>query len=129
MTMTREQGEAFAARWAEAWNHRAVEAVLEHFHDNVVFTSPTAVAIVGAPTVRGKDALRAYWTAALSRIGSLRFAVEHVLWDPSRGELAIVYTSMIDGQSKRVSENLRFDENARVIAAEVFHGVSSPVTG
>lgn len=121
--MTRENSEAFAARWAEAWNRRAVEAVLEHFHEDIVFTSPTALAVVGSPTVHGKEALRAYWTAALARIGSLRFTVDHVLWDPVRRELAIIYTSDTDGRTKRVSENLAFNEDGQVVAVEVFHGV------
>ena len=125
MTMTREMSEEFAAGWAEAWNRRAVDAVLEHFHEDVVFTSPTALAVVGQPIIRGKDALRAYWIAALHGIGSLRFTVDHVLWDPVRRELAIVYTSTIDGHKKRVSENLTLDDEERVIAAEVFHGVSA----
>ncbi len=124
MTMTRETSEEFAAGWAEAWNRRAVDAVLEHFHEDVVLTSPTALAVVGEPIIRGKDSLRAYWLAALDGIGSLRFSVDHVLWDPVRRELAIVYTSTIDGRKKRVSENLTFDDEGRVIAAEVFHGVS-----
>ena len=123
MNMTRENVEAFANRWAEAWNRRAVEAVLEHFHEDVVFTSPTALAVVGSPVVRGKAALREYWAAALARVGSLLFTVDHVLWDSARRELAIIYTSDIDGRSKRVSENLTFDEDGRVVAAEVFHGV------
>lgn len=123
MTMTREKGDEFAARWAEAWNRRAVEAVLDHFRDDIVFTSPTALAVVGSPVVVGKDALRAYWTAALDRIGSLRFTVDHVLWDPVHRELAIIYTSTIDGTTTRVSENLTFDEQGSVMAAEVFHGV------
>ena len=40
--MVQDQGSAaeFAARWAAAWNRRDVEAVLAHFHDDVVFTSP-----------------------------------------------------------------------------------------
>ncbi len=126
MTMTRENSEAFAARWAEAWNRRAVEAVLEHFHEDIVFTSPTALAVVGSPIVRGKDALREYWTAALARTGSLRFTVDHVLWDPVRRELAIIYTSDTDGRTKRVSENLAFNEDGQVVAAEVFHGVPGP---
>src|SRR5688500_1420487 len=125
--MTREDAETFAARWAEAWNARAIETVLAHFHESVVFTSPTALVVVGSPIVRGKDALRAYWTAALGRIGSLRFTVDRVLWDPVRRELGIIYTSEIDGNHKRVSENLTFDENGQVVAAEVFHGVSGPV--
>ena len=126
MNMTREDREAFAKEWAEAWNRRAVEAVLERFHEDVVFTSPTALAVVGSPVVRGKAALREYWAAALARVGSLLFTVDHVLWDSARRELAIIYTSDIDGRSKRVSENLTFDEDGRVIAAEVFHGVPRP---
>jgi ketosteroid isomerase-like protein len=123
MEMTRETVETFAARWAGAWNRRAVEEVLEHFHEDVVFTSPTALAVVGSPVVRGKDALRAYWAAALARVGSLRFTVDRVLWDSTRRELAVIYTSEIDGKTRRVSENLTFDERGQVVAAEVFHGV------
>jgi hypothetical protein len=126
MSMTRENVEAFANEWAEAWNRRAVEAVLERFHEEVVFTSPTALAVVGSPVVRGKAALREYWAAALARVGSLLFTVDHLLWDSARRELAIIYTSDIDGRSKRVSENLTFDEDGLVAAAEVFHGVPCP---
>jgi uncharacterized protein (TIGR02246 family) len=122
--MTREDAEAFAAAWATAWNARDLESVLTHFREDAVFTSPTALAVVGTSTVRGKDALRAYWTTALERIGSLRFDVDRVVWDPVRRELAIVYTSAVDGRSKKVSENLIFDDARRVVAAEVFHGVA-----
>ena len=114
---------AFATQWADSWNRRDVEAVLEAFHDEVVFTSPTALAVVGTPSVHGKDALRRYWNAALARIGSLRFVVDRALWDPVSRELAIVYTAHIDGKSRRVSENLTFDQSGLVKAAEVFHGV------
>ena len=123
MKWTREIDETFAEQWAEAWNGRAVEAVLTHFHDDVVFTSPAAVAVVGSPIVRGKEALRAYWTAALARITSLRFTLDHVVWDPVRRELAIIYTSHIDGISKRVSENLTFNDHGQVVSGEVFHGI------
>jgi ketosteroid isomerase-like protein len=54
MSISSENSEAFAARWAEAWNRRAIEDVLEHFHEDAVFTSPTALAVVGTPVVRGK---------------------------------------------------------------------------
>jgi hypothetical protein len=124
--MTRDDVEAFATGWAEAWNRRDVEAVLAHFHSDVVFTSPTALAVVGSANVRGKQALRSYWAAALARVGALRFRVDRVAWDPVSRELAIVYVSEIDGASRRVSENLRFDEAGLVVAAEVFHGVPGP---
>ena len=62
--MTGEHARAFADDWAAAWNELAVERVLAHFEENVSFTSPTALAVVGVPTVRGKQALREYWNKA-----------------------------------------------------------------
>jgi len=121
--VTTDDARTFAVRWAEAWNRRDIEQVLAHFHDDVVFTSPTALAVMGTPTVRGKESLRAYWTTALSRLTSLRFTVDRVAWDPQTRELAIIYTSETDGKARRVSENLVFDSADRVVIAEVFHGV------
>jgi len=121
--VTTDDARTFAVRWAEAWNRRDIEQVLAHFHDDVVFTSPTALAVMGTPTVRGKESLRAYWTTALSRLTSLRFIVDRVAWDPHTRELAIIYTSETDGKARRVSENLVFDSADRVVIAEVFHGV------
>ena len=120
--MTRDEAREFAEKWAAAWNERAVEQVLSRFDDDVSFTSPTALAVVGVATVRGKQALRDYWNTALARIGSLRFAVDRVSWDPVSRELAIIYVSDT-GRKKRVSENLVFGANGLVVSAEVFHGV------
>lgn len=128
--MTRDQALTFAAEWAAAWNGGSLERVLEDFDDNVVFRSPKALAVVGVATVKGKEALRAYWGAAVGRLKSLRFTVDRVLWDPATQELAIVYVSEIDGNAKRVSENLRFGPGGLVVAAEVFHGIAgAPAPG
>ena len=120
--MTREDAVRFAHEWAAAWNELAIERVLAYFDENVSFTSPTALAVVGVATVRGKSALREYWTRALSRISALHFTIDRVVWDPSARELAIIYESEINGQKKQVSENLSFGEQGLVIKAEVFHG-------
>jgi steroid delta-isomerase len=122
--MTHEEAKAFAVDWAAAWNERDIEQVLGFFSEDVRFTSPTALAIVGTATVQGKAALRAYWTQAMRRIGSLRFTLDRVVWDGAARELAIVYLSDIDGRTKRVSENLTFDADRLVTQAEVFHGVA-----
>jgi ketosteroid isomerase-like protein len=122
--MTRTETESFAAQWAGWWNAGDVERVLAQFSDDIVFTSPTAVEVVGTGTVRGKEALRAYWTAALKRIGALHFTVDRAIWDPERRELAIIYTSRTAGRGKRMSENLQFGADGKIISAEVFHGVS-----
>ena len=38
--------EKFADQWVRAWNAHDVEAVLAHFHDDVVFTSPVAAQVL-----------------------------------------------------------------------------------
>ena len=53
-----------------------VEAVLAHFRDDVVFTSPVAATLLpeSAGRVDGKAALRTYWNLAVQRMPDLRFA-------------------------------------------------------
>ena len=71
---------AFSQQWVEAWNAHDVEAVLGHFHEDVVFTSPVAAKLLpeSAGVVHGKSALRTYWTVAVQRMPDLRFTVEDV---------------------------------------------------
>lgn len=65
----------FARNWLAAWNRHDVEAVLQHFADDAVFTSPLARRIIDGSdgTVHGKPALRGYWEQALERNPGLRF--------------------------------------------------------
>ena len=112
----------FAQEWAASWNRRHIEEVLAHFHDDIVFTSPTALAVTGSAVVKSKAALRTYWTTAMARIQSIQFDLDRVLWDAGRRELAIIYTAHINGAARKVSENLVFDEVGLVTTAEVFHG-------
>jgi len=78
--MTVPDPAAFSAEWASAWNAHDLDALMTHFHDDVVFTSPVAVQIVpgSGGVLRGKEALRDYWTEGLRRIPDLRFTVERV---------------------------------------------------
>jgi hypothetical protein len=52
----------FARKWEAAWNRRDVDAVLKHFHENAVFSSPIAkdIGFVEDGVVSGKDPLRGY---------------------------------------------------------------------
>lgn len=78
--MTVPDPHAFARAWETAWNAHDVEAVLAHVADDVVFTSPVAARLVpgSGGVVRGKDALRAYWSEGLRQLPDLRFSVERV---------------------------------------------------
>ncbi|OBH40825.1 nuclear transport factor 2 family protein [Mycobacterium mantenii] len=71
---------AFSERWARNWNAHDIEAVLADFHDDVVFSSPVAARLFPETqgVVRGKAALRQYWTEALARTPNLHFTVEGV---------------------------------------------------
>ncbi len=67
----------FADEWIRAWNTRDVEAVLVHYADDILFTSPTAARVVphSGGVIRGKDALRSYWTRALEANPDLEFTL------------------------------------------------------
>lgn len=122
--MTREQAVEIARHWVESWNARDLEAVLTHFDDEARFVSPKAATLTGNAVVRGKAALRSYWQLALSRIGSLRFALESVLWDGERRTMTIVYRREIDAQSDRACEFLRFGDSGRAVDGEAMYGAS-----
>lgn len=121
--MTRDDINEYVAGWIDAWNRRDVEAVIQHFAEDVEFTSPVAAAVVGNATVRGKEALRAYWLAALGRIGALRFTLDRAIHDADRRELAIVYRREVDGSNDRVCELLTFDDAGLIVRGEVMYGV------
>ena len=115
--------EAFVAGWIDAWNRRDVEWVLARFAEDTVFTSPTADQVTGSPVVRGKAALREYWTAALARrTAPLDFELDHALWDEAQRELAIVFTRRGDPGRVRACELLRFGADGLVIEGEALHG-------
>ncbi|MFJ8929669.1 MULTISPECIES: nuclear transport factor 2 family protein [unclassified Streptomyces] len=66
----------FVDSWVTAWNAHDLDALLAHFADDVTFRSPVAAQLLGGDGVmRGKDALRDYWTEGLRRIPDLRFEV------------------------------------------------------
>jgi ketosteroid isomerase-like protein len=67
--------QAFAAEWIAAWNSRDLDRVLAHYDDDFEMSSPLIVRIAGDPSgrLRGKQAVRAYWTAALELLPDLSF--------------------------------------------------------
>lgn len=68
---------SFVAQWVTDWNAHDLDSLLGHFAEDVVFTSPAAARLIASSggVVRGKAALREYWTEGLRRIPDLRFEV------------------------------------------------------
>lgn len=112
MRSVKPDASTFSNQWVQAWNAHDVEAVLTHFHDDVLFTSPVAAAMFPetAGVIRGKQDLRHYWNAALERLTDLHFVVEAVYH--GIGTTVINYRNQNGGL---VNEVLRFDDDGRVI--------------
>lgn len=108
--MTPTQAEHFAARWLEAWNAHDLDAILEHYAEEVRFTSPFAARLTGHSLIEGKDDLRAYFSAALARFPDLHFAQCREF----AGEtgLTLVYQSV---QNLEAAETMILDEDERAV--------------
>ncbi len=107
--------ESFAREWIAGWNARDLDAILAHYAEDVIFSSPKAQEITGAPRVVGKTALAAYWRAALDRSPQLHFDLERVYAGAS-----VVTITYIRNGSLRVAETLEF-ENGMVVRGCVAH--------
>ena len=109
--MPTPDAERFADEWVRAWNAHDVEAVLAHFSDDVLFTSPVAAQVLpeSGGVVRGKEALRHYWTTALAARPDLHFEVVGVY----RGASTLVINYR-NHRSELVNEVLTFDEDGLV---------------
>ena len=71
----------FARDWVEAWNSHDIDRILTHYDDDVVLVSPVALNLLkNDGSVRGKDALRAYFLRGLEAYPDLRFDLIDVLW-------------------------------------------------
>jgi hypothetical protein len=67
----------FVDQWLRDWNAHDLEALLSHYSDDVVFTSPVAAQLLewSDGNIHGKGELREYWTEGLRRIPDLHFEV------------------------------------------------------
>ncbi|HLO41326.1 MAG TPA: nuclear transport factor 2 family protein [Phycisphaerales bacterium] len=94
--LTRAAADAFARQWIRAWNSRDIEQILQHYTDDVVVSSPLIKAIAGEPsgTLRGKHAVRDYWSRALSANPDLHFVLQHV--GVGINSVILKYRSVID---------------------------------
>ena len=111
----------FADRWISDWNRKDVEAVLSHFSESVVFTSPRAKVVVGSASVNGKSSLREYWTKAIDRIQTIHFTLDYVISEEDR--MSIVYIAEIDGRRMRCVEFMVFGDDGLVREGEAMHGI------
>ena len=114
----------FARDWVAAWSRRDVDAVLAHYDDDAVFTSPKAQTIVGQARLDGKEALARYWRAAMERIPRLTFELQRATWDAADRTLTVIYLADLAGNRARSCEVMRFSERFLVVEGEAFYGAT-----
>lgn len=116
----RSWAETFAKEWVDAWNSHDLERILSHYRDDFQMTSPLIVTRMGiqSGTLKGKEAVRKYWSQGLAMTPDLRFDLSNTIVGVN--SIAVIYRSVT---AKRVViELLEFDETLKVVRAEALRG-------
>ncbi len=110
--MTDERLQLFAEAWYAAWNSHNLDAILEHYAEDVVFISPFVKHLVGEPDgeMRGRAELRHYFARALVRYPDLKFTP--ITTAPGVNSIVLVYKSV---SGLLAAEMMRFGSNDRVV--------------
>ncbi len=103
---------AYADAWVSEWNAHDLEAILEHYADDVVFRSPVAARVRpdSGGLIVGKAALADYWGAALPMNPDLHFTLEETF--DTVGGMTILYANH---RGQRVAETLIFNDEDLVV--------------
>lgn len=86
----------FAVEWISAWNSHDMNKILEHYTEDFEITTPMIKTVMGIESgiLKGKDAIRDYWSTALIKIPDLHFELKAVT--ESVESIAIFYKSVFD---------------------------------
>ena len=98
--------------WIAAWNARDLEGVLKLYSEDCEMTSAKIpyFGFDASGVVRGKDALRAYWSKALSMLPDLHFDLNDVYTSPN--SVVVHYTNERGG---KVCEYLRVNSDGLIV--------------
>lgn len=89
--ISREFALHFANEWLVSWNAHDLEQILSHYADDFEMSSPVIAQLMNEPsgTLRGKAAVRAYWTKALAQRPDLHFELANVF--VGAGSVTVTY--------------------------------------
>lgn len=112
--MTHDEAMRFAEHWVAAWNSHDINAILEHYSDDLEMTTPMVRRVLGVEsgTLKGKEAVGNYWRAALERLPDLKFSIIEVT--SGVGSVSIYYHTVL---GKRAIETFFFNEDGKVCKA------------
>lgn len=110
----------FATEWIEAWNRHDPDRVLAHYADEFQMSSPLIAAIAEVPsgTLKGKQAVRAYWAEGPQLLPDLRFELRSILVGVESRMLAY------QGHRSPVAEVFHFSPDWKDVRAMVHDSLS-----
>lgn len=114
-----ETAQRIAEEWVDAWNRHDLDAILDHYADDIVSVSPLAVERLGVAdgAVRGKEQLRDYFARGLAPGSKLHFELQRVLL--SVDGMAIYYTR---DNGRHCVDVMTLNEAGKVRTATVYYG-------
>jgi len=104
--------------WIAAWNSRDLERVLSFYADDCEMTSERIPSLGFDPsgTLRGKDALRAYWGKGLGLLPDLHLTLIETFTSPD--SLVVHYQNE---RGLRICEYLRLDAAGKIRQGSANH--------
>jgi hypothetical protein len=110
--ITNEQAHEFAERWICDWNNHDVDAVIEHYADNVEFYSPLIGILKFNETGRitNKAELKSYFQKGLNSYPDLRFKLKKVF--KGTNSIVLYYVSV---KGRLAAEVFELDESNKVV--------------
>jgi hypothetical protein len=110
--LSETEARQFAHSWVQAWNSHDLDAVMSHYAQEVVLTSPTAAKLLGDPsgTVRGKEALRSYFKRGLDAFPNLTFELLDAMWG-----ISSVVLYYVNQKGTKTGEFMELDANQKVV--------------
>lgn len=108
--------------WIDAWNRHDLDAIMEHYAENVEFVSKAVIElkINSTGSIIGKPALRQVFATGLEFDRELRFSPLHAFVGVR--EHALHY---IGFRRRHVIEIHELDAQGKIIVARAYHGPST----
>lgn len=109
--ITKQQADEFAKAWITSWNSHNIKTILEHYTEDLEITTPMLKLAAGIEksSLKGKEAVAAYWTKALERVPDLYFELIDVT--VCVDSVALYYKSIMN---KKAIEVMFFNAEGKV---------------
>jgi len=109
--LTEDKARNLAAHWVQAWNSHDIDEIMSHYAEDVVLVSPVAAKILNDPlgTVKGKDALRAYFKKGLEVYPNLKFDLLDMMWG-----LSSVVLYYVNQKGTKTGEFMEIDSKGKI---------------